>query len=115
MNTHTPNEQAVNNRLASLERSSNRWRLAAVGSITLLAGLLIGGMGTNSTLDAQPQKDDPKAIIDYVGTSDTIYRIHNDGSITYLKIPKGERTAQGYFGWGNIKIDKNYKSRDLPQ
>ncbi len=115
MNTHTPNEQAVENRLASLERSSARWRLVAVGSITLFAGLLIGGMGTNSTLDPQPEPNDPKAVVGYAGTDSTIYRIHNDGSITYLKIPKGERTAHGYFSWGDIKIDKSYKSRDLPQ
>lgn len=116
MNTHIPNEQAVNNRLASLERSSNRWRLAAVGSITLLAGLLIGGMGqSNIQLPAQPEETDPKAVVGYAGTSDTIYRIHHDGSITYLKVPKGDRTAKGYFTWGDVKIDRNYKSRDLPQ
>ena len=115
MNTHSPIEQAVENRLATLERSASRWRIAAVGSITLFAGLLIGGMGTSTTNTAQPSPTDPKAIVGIAGSSDTIYRIHHDGSLSYLKVPKGERTAHGFFTWGDVKIDHNYKSRDLPQ
>ncbi len=115
MNTHTPNANAVENRLATLERSASRWRLAAVGSITLMAGLLIGGMTNQPNQPNQPSTTDPKAVTNYIGTSDTIYRIHHDRSITYLKVPKGERTSNGYFSWGDVNIDHNYKSRDLPQ
>lgn len=116
MNTHTPIVQTTEHRLAALERSASRWRLAAVGSITLLAGLLIGGMGTSTANNAtQPNTTDPKAVVGYAGTDDTIYRMHHDGSITYIKVPAGERTSKGYFTWGDVKIDHNYKSRDLPQ
>lgn len=108
MNTKNNTED----RLYSLERSSARWRLAAISSLAMLAGIFIGGMG--DTL-AQPDEENPKAIVGVAGTADAIYRVHQDGSLTYLRIPKGERTGNGYFNWGDIKIDKSRKSRDLPQ
>lgn len=111
MNTHTPHLETVEARLIQLERTNARWRIVSFASIALIAGVLIGGMGNNS---AQPA-DDAKADAKYVGTADTIYRINDDGSINYLRIPAGERTGNGYFSWGDIKIDKTYKSRDLPQ
>jgi len=73
-------------------------------------------MGANSNQPAATDpKPDPKSVIGVAGTDDTIYRIHHDGSITYIRVPKGERTAKGYFSWGDVKIDANYKSRNLPQ
>jgi len=112
MNTQPTNELTTQDRLSALERSSARWRVAAISSIALFAGVLIGGMGTSSN---QPNTTDPKAIVGVAGTADAIYRVHQDGSMTYLRIPKGERTAEGYYSWGDIKIDSTRKSRDLPQ
>jgi hypothetical protein len=112
MNTPTPIVHSTEDRLSALERSSARWRIVAISSITLFAGVLIGGMGTQTN---QPNTTDPKAIIGVAGTADAVYRVHQDGSLTYIRIPKGERTAEGYYNWGDIKIDATRKSRDLPQ
>lgn len=101
----------LENRLIQLERTNARWRIVSLASVALIAGVLIGGMGNNATQPASDSSDDAH----YVGTADTIYRINPDGSISYLRIPAGERTGKGYFTWGDIKIDKTYKSRDLPQ
>jgi len=109
MNTPKPIVQSTETRLAALERSAGRWRIVAVSSITLFAGVLIGGMGN------QPNTTDPKAIVGVAGTADAVYRVHQDGSLTYLRIPKGERTAKGYFNWGDINIDESRKSLTLPQ
>ena len=98
-------------RLAHLTRTNARWRLLAVASITLIAGIGIGGMAGQP--DSTPS--DPAAIVDYVGTSDRIFRVHADGSMTYIRIPGGERTGQGYFGWGDVKIDERYTSTTIPQ
>ena len=108
-NTPNPIVQSTETRLASLERSAGRWRLAALTSIALMGGLLIGGMGN------QPNTADPKAVVGVAGTAERIIRLHQDGSITYLRIPKGERTAKGYFNWGDIRIDESRKSLTLPQ
>ena len=112
MNTQPTIELTTQDRLAALERSSSRWRLVAISSITLFAGLLIGGMGTSSN---QPDTSDPKAVVGFAGTAERIFRLHQDGSMTYLRIPKGERTAAGYFSWGDVNIDESRKSRALPQ
>jgi len=107
MNTHNSHDD----RLSQLSKSNARWRLLAVSSITLMVGVAIGGMGS-----AQPaETKDPKAVIDRVGLSDRIIRFHADGSMTYLKVPQGDRTVDGYYDWGTIKIDKRYTSRTLPQ
>ena len=108
-NTHHPIVQSTETRLVALERSAGRWRLAALTSIALMGGLLIGGMGT------QPSSNDPKAVIGFAGTAERVFRFHQDGSMTYLRIPKGERTANGYYNWGDINIDQSRKSRTLPQ
>lgn len=98
-------------RFLQLSKSNARWRLLAVASITLMTGIGIGGMGSQPVT----MPNDPKAIVDYVGTGDRIFRIHADGSLTYLKIPEGERTGHGYYNWGTVKIDDRYTSRTLPQ
>jgi len=94
------------NRLTALERSNNRWRLTAVGMGALLAGFLIGGMGQPSTTT------DWNEVVGVAGTDDEIYRVHRDGSITYLKIKNGNRTAEGLWDWGKVLIDHNYKNKD---
>ena len=97
-----------------LAKSHARWRLLAVSSITLMVGVLIGGMGTAQP-DPTISPDDPNAIVDYVGASGRIFRIHADGSMSYVRIPDGERTGFGYYNWGKIKIDERFTSRTLPQ
>ena len=109
MNTPTPIVQSTEDRLGTLERSAGRWRLAAITSIALMTGLLIGGMGN------QPDTPDPKAVVGFAGTAERVFRLHQDGSMTYLRIPKGERTASGYFNWGDVSIDKSRKSQTIPQ
>ena len=49
-----------------------------------------------------------------VATEDTIYRISPNGAISYLKIDGGRRSANGYFGWGRVRIDGTYKLPDRP-
>lgn len=103
--THT------DDRYAQLARTSARWRLLAVSSITLIMGVAIGGMSRQPDTSSV----DPKAVVSYVGTGDRIFRVHQDGSMTYLKLPGGERTGEGYFTWGKVKIDPRYKSTTMPQ
>ena len=109
MSTQHTNED----RLSQLAKSNARWRLLAVSSIAMIAGVMIGGMGNNQQPSESPR--DPKAVTDYVGLEDRIVRVHADGSLTYLRLPGGERTGQGYYNWGEIKIDPRYTSSTLPQ
>lgn len=108
MDTHHTHDD----RLSQLTKSNARWRLLAVSSIALIGGVVIGGMG-----HAQPDESpkDPKAVVDHVGMENLIVRIHADGSMSYFKFPQGDRTAHGYYNWGEIKIDERYTNRTLPQ
>jgi hypothetical protein len=108
MDTHTTHEDL----LSQLSKSNTRWRLLAVSSITLMVGIGIGGMGTSVSQDGN---SDPKAVIDRVGLADRIVRFHADGTMSYLRFPQGDRTVDGYYDWGAIKIDPRYTSRTLPQ
>lgn len=109
MDTHHTHDD----RLSQLTTSNARWRMLAVSSLALMGGMLIGGMGNSAQPDTTPS--DPSAVIDYVGAGDRIFRVHADGSLTYLKVPDGERTGFGYYDWGKIKIDNRFTSRTLPQ
>ena len=103
--TNTPTTES---RLAVLERSNNRWRLAAIGASALLAGFFIGGMGQ----PAKPAEYTPKDVVGVAGTDEQIFRIHRDGSITYIKVQNGQRTANGLFDWGDVLIDHKYTNID---
>jgi hypothetical protein len=110
MDTHTTS----NDRYDQLAKSHARWRLLAVSSVALVVGVIIGGMG-NAQPDPMSSPSDPKAVVDYIGLETRLIRVHADGTMTYIKIPDGERTGFGYYNWGRIKIDTNYTSRTLPQ
>lgn len=116
MNTQHLNED----RLLELTRSNARWRLLAVSSVALVVGVVIGGMGNSQPAQsgqhgvADPAMD-PTAVVDRVGMADRIVQFHADGNMTYLKMPDGERTGNGYYNWGKVKIDPRYTSRTLPQ
>lgn len=103
----TNTQPTIDDRLSALERSSSRWRLTAVGMGALLAGFLIGGMGQSSA-----PAPDLNEVVGVAGTDEEIYRVHRDGSVTYLKIKNGNRTANGLWDWGNVLIDHGYKNRD---
>ena len=109
MDTHTTHDD----RLSQLAKTNARWRLLAVSSITLMVGVMIGGMGSQPEDKSVPSE--PNAVVDYVGTADRIFRVHADGSLTYLKIPGGERTGFGYYDWGKVKMDTRYTSTTIPQ
>jgi hypothetical protein len=102
---------STESRLSALERSNSRWRLGAVGMGTLLAGILIGGMGERDSA-VQDLEHDPKEVVGVAGTDEQIFRVHRDGSVTYLKIENANRTANGLWDWGNVLIDHNYKNKD---
>ncbi|MCA9302667.1 MAG: hypothetical protein KC996_00945 [Phycisphaerales bacterium] len=106
MTNTTNTTNTTEDRLVSLERSNHRWRLVAVGLGTLLAGFLIGGMGQPST------QFDGGEVVGVAGTGDEIYRVHRDGSVTYLKIKNGNRTAEGLWDWGRVLIDHSYQNKD---
>jgi len=110
MNTHNTHDD----RLSQLTKTNARWRLLAVSSITLMVGVMIGGMG-NAQPEAKTVPSDPTAVVNYVGTADRIFRVHADGSLSYINIPNGERTGFGYYNWGKVKIDERYMSTTLPQ
>ncbi len=95
-------------RLAALERSNARWKIGAASAVALLAGLLIGGMGQPAN-DTEP---DPAEVVGVAGTEDQIFRIHRNGSITYIKVKNASRTAKGIWDWGDVLIDHNYRNID---
>lgn len=107
MDTHHTSDD----RFSQLARSNARWRLLAVSSLALIVGIGIGGMGNRQPSETR----DPKGVIDYAATDGRIFRFHNDGSISYIRIPDGERTGMGYYNWGQVKIDKRYTSTTIPQ
>ncbi len=103
-NTQTTTE----NRFSALERSTARWRIAAVGASALLAGILLGGMDQPNNTNAS----DPKEVVGVTGIDGQLFRIHRDGSITYIKIKNAERTSEGLFDWGDVIIDHKYRNID---
>ncbi|MGV6814191.1 MAG: hypothetical protein ACWA5W_04170 [Phycisphaerales bacterium] len=113
MNTHTTHRtEHIDHRLAALERSASRWRLAAISAGTLFAGVLIGGMGSANT---QPAAANPKSVVGVTSVGDRIFRVHQDGSMPAIRIIGGERSMHGYFDWGKVKIDQERINRTIPQ
>ena len=104
------NTTTTENRLSTLERSAGRWRLLAVSSTTLIAGLLIGGMSGSSqpetAINAGPQ------VVGIAATDGNIYRVHDDGSMTYIKVDNPHRTANGIYSWGDVLINEKYTNPD---
>ncbi len=100
-------------RLSALERSAGRWRLLAVSSTTLIAGLLIGGMSAGMSEGSQPDTaaDAEPKIVGIAATQGNIYRVHDDGSMTYIKVDNPHRTAQGIYTWGEVMIDEKFKNQ----
>lgn len=105
MHTHTSDgSSALAARLNRLERSNARWRLGLVGLCAGLCGAMIGGMGQ------------PRAMeYDYVATDDTIYRIDEQGRFSYIKFENGWKSAEGYFNWGEVRVDPNRRYENKPQ
>lgn len=103
MNT-TPTPESA--RIARLQTSAARWRAVAIALAAGAIGLGVGGMG-------QPEREDG---FDYVATDNTIYRINErDGTIQYIKVEGGYRTARGYLSWGSINIDESRHADPRPQ
>lgn len=95
---------SLSDRLTRLERSNARWRLGFVAVAAGLGGVLIGGMG-------QPRQTD----YDYVATDDTIYRVDEQGRFSYIKFENGWKSADGYFSWGEVRVDPNRRYENKPQ
>ncbi|MBO6512925.1 MAG: hypothetical protein JJ974_03025 [Phycisphaerales bacterium] len=91
-------------RMARLEKSNARLKLAVVGAVMLGAGMALGGL----TL-----KDDP--VIAYTATDDTMYRVFKSGKMQYLRLQDNPaRTVHGVMNWGDFRIDKNMTLPDKP-
>jgi hypothetical protein len=105
MHTAQPTDAIVTTGGPRPDRSQAGWKLAAIGFGAGLAGLLVGGMST------QPSAHD----YSYVATGDTIYRIDRAGRIEYLRVENGVRSADGYFGWGEVRIDPARRYSPKPQ
>ncbi|RMH30778.1 MAG: hypothetical protein D6692_01170 [Planctomycetota bacterium] len=104
MSTHTAVAAAsISDRLTRLERSNARWRLGFVAVAAGLGGVLIGGM-------VQPRQTD----YDYVATDDTIYRVDEQGRFSYIKFENGWKSADGYFSWGEVRMDPNRRYETKP-
>lgn len=86
-------------RLDSLERSSNRWRIAAITILAGGVGLLVGGLTERSL-----------PVYDYAASNTTLYRFGPDGSIEYMKVEEGVHTSEGYLYWGEMRVndDRRY-------
>ena len=96
--THTAHDPRLN-QLA-------RWRMATLLLLTLLAGLLIGGM-SSAGRSGSP-------VVGVTGLDGKIYRVHEDGSITYVRVDDYFKTARGAFSWGQFNLDPRYTNEALP-
>lgn len=113
MNTNPVYEPAIKasiqTRLDRLERSTTRWKTLAVAGIAAGIGLIAGGM------NRQPSRVPTFDNYRYVATDDTIYRIDRTGVFEYIKFENGQRTPEGYFNWGQTKVDNRYTYPTRPQ
>lgn len=108
-NTHsapTPNPSpTIEHRLARLERSNARWRGLAIAGVAGVVGILIGGAGHSRDSDD----------FEYVATDNTIYRVDERGRFEYIRFEDGFRSPEGYFNWGEIRIDGSRRYSTKPQ
>ncbi len=83
-----------------------------MSSTTLIAGLLIGGMGSGMGGSTQPETaiNAEQKVVGIAATQGNIYRVHDDGSMTYIKVDNPHRTAQGIYSWGEVLIDEKYEN-----
>lgn len=109
MNTTTHETADEHTRLDRLERSNARWKALAIAGIAGAIGLIVGGMANQPS--RQPAFDNYR----YIATDDTIYRIDRNGVFEYIKFENGQRTPEGYFNWGQTKIDTRYTYPTRPQ
>ncbi|MCC5822176.1 MAG: hypothetical protein LAT64_14075 [Phycisphaerales bacterium] len=102
----------VEDRLQRLEKSNARWRGLIIALLAGSLGVILGGM-------AQPRErpdvlDQSHMGYQYVSVGDLIYRIDKFGEISYLNVGDGLRTANGYYGWGRLKVDPQRRLQDRP-
>lgn len=113
MNTNPAHESTADEniqaRLARLERANTRWKTLAIAGLAAGIGLVAGGM------NRQPSRPNALDYYRYVATDDTIYRIDRTGRFEYIKFENGQRTPEGYFDWGQTKVDTRYTYPTRPQ
>tara|TARA_R110000782_G_scaffold45706_10_gene101372 strand:- start:21220 stop:21564 length:345 start_codon:yes stop_codon:yes gene_type:complete len=101
-----PAPEDLSARVARLERSNSRWKLAAVALFAGGVGLVAGGL-------AQPDAvDEPE--FGYASVGETIYRIDQKGDIEYINVNTGFRSAEGYVSWGKVRLDRSRTLKDKP-
>ena len=101
----TRTHEDLSARLARLERSNGRWRMAAVALAACGVGLAAGGL-------AQPDLEEPE--YGYAAVGETIYRIDQKGDIEYINVNTGFRSAEGYVSWGKVRLDRSRTLKDKP-
>jgi hypothetical protein len=100
--------------LLRLERSNGRWRGAAVALLAGAVGLVAGGMGQPRHPAVPDARDESAMGYQYVTIGESIYRIDKFGQISYLNVGGGFRTAEGYVGWGRVRVDHSRQALDKP-
>lgn len=111
-NAHDTVQTAAEDRLYRLEKSNARWRGVTIALLAGALGVILGGL-------AQPQsapdaRDQTPMGYQYVSVNDSIYRIDRYGQISYLNVGDGLRSAEGYYGWGRLKVDPQRRLQDRP-
>ena len=76
-NTH--NIESLNARLIRLERSSKRWRLAAIVSATILTAATLGGA---SAREAE-KTEERSPVVAMTSHGGKLYRISADGKLSF--------------------------------
>lgn len=95
---------------AALAASLARWRTLALSLTALICGITIGGMGARTI--AESGAGSP--VVGVTTYKDAIYRVHENGSVTYIKVDDYVKTAKGVLGWGPFNIDPARRAPALP-